>query len=96
MTPSKKLIKNYSNYRAPEQAETAKDGNTVMLHGAGDLVASTTTNSDHNVAVDIIHAPDLAEPLLSVSQAVDLPLVDQVTFMNSRTQPPVNTSFIRF
>ena len=96
MTPSKKLINNYSNYRKPELAETAKNGDTVALHGAGNLVASTTNNSNHNVTVDIIHAPDLAEPLLSVSQAVDLPLVDQVTFMNSRTQPAVDASFIKF
>ena len=56
----------------------------MKLKGAGSYTAATTDNPAHDLALEVVHAPDLEEPLLSASQTADLPNVKRIVLESEK------------
>ena len=97
MTPNQQHIRSYQKYLKAEQAETAKDNDLMTLQGSGELAAKLTVDKAQDINFDLIHAPELTEPLLSVSQTADLPNVKEIVFRTKKVSPTlVDGSYVRF
>ena len=79
MTPSRN-IPNYEKFDKPESCDTAKDGASFDLTGAGIEKLSIDQSGHHTLTMAMIHAPDLHETLLSVSQMIENKHIRNIIF----------------